>query len=87
MDLYLAGLLERPLYDSLLGPTFNCIIGDAFARLRCGDRFFYDLGVDPVVQFTKEQLRQIKRVSLARYVMFDREAWNSNMVAILSGQH
>ncbi len=53
VDLYVGGLMELPLNDSLLGPTFICVIGDTFARLRCGDRFFYDLGVDPVVQLSR----------------------------------
>ena len=26
-----------------MGPVFKCIIGDTFARLKLGDRFFYDL--------------------------------------------
>ena len=29
--------------DSLYGPTFLCLINDQFARLRRGDRYFYDL--------------------------------------------
>ncbi len=33
VDLFVGGLLERPLNDSFLGPTFVCIIGDTFARL------------------------------------------------------
>ena len=32
VDLYVGGILERPHGDSLLGPTFKCIVGDTFAR-------------------------------------------------------
>jgi len=35
-------------------------------RLRCGDRFFYDLGVDPVVRLSQAQLREVRKVSMAR---------------------
>ena len=34
VDLFVGGILERPVSDSPLnvGPTFICIIGDTFAR-------------------------------------------------------
>ena len=51
IDLYVGGFLERPHGDSILGPTFKCIIGDQFARLKLGDRFFYDLGKFEVKAF------------------------------------
>ena len=38
VDLYIGGTIERPLEGSLLGPTFQCIVGDQFRRLRLGDR-------------------------------------------------
>ena len=41
IDLWLAGLAEIPQNGALLGPTFSAILGDQFARLRDGDRFFY----------------------------------------------
>ena len=38
-------MLETPEYQgSYVGRTFLCLIGDTFARLKKGDRFFYDLG-------------------------------------------
>ena len=39
-------VLEQPSRSSkaLVGDTFLCLIGDQFARLKLGDRYFYDLG-------------------------------------------
>lgn len=35
--------LEEPYNGAIVGATFLCLIGDQFARLRLGDRYFYDL--------------------------------------------
>lgn len=43
VDLFVGGMLETPVNDALVGPTFVCIIGDQFVRLKKADRFFYDL--------------------------------------------
>ena len=47
IDLFIGGIYEDPIPGALVGRTFNCIIGDQFARLKKGDRFFYDLGGQP----------------------------------------
>jgi peroxidase len=44
VDLYIAGVSERPAKGAVVGPTFQCIIADQFLRLKRGDRYFYDLG-------------------------------------------
>ena len=54
IDLFVGGFLEHPHQDSLIGPVFKCIIGDQFARLKIGDRFFYDLGVDTNTMFNQQ---------------------------------
>ena len=42
VDLYIGGVSERPVDDSILGPTFLCLIGDQMARLRRGDRLYFE---------------------------------------------
>ena len=34
IDVFIGGILEPPVNGSLLGPTFLCIIGDQFQRIR-----------------------------------------------------
>merc|ERR1712226_747795 len=68
VDLYLGGFLESAHEDSILGPVFKCIIGDQFARLKKGDRFFYDLNVDRNVAFSLQQLDEVRKTSLARII-------------------
>ena len=65
IDLYVGGFLERKHRDSILGPTFKCIIADTFARLKIGDRFFYDLDQNGT-KFTPEQLNELRKTSMAR---------------------
>uniref|UniRef100_A0A1I8BNY5 ShKT domain-containing protein n=1 Tax=Meloidogyne hapla TaxID=6305 RepID=A0A1I8BNY5_MELHA len=61
VDLYVGGLLEAPIDNSLLGPTFSCIIADQFRRLRDADRFFY---LNPGV-FTQSQVKSIQQTTLS----------------------
>merc|ERR1712055_1242319 len=68
IDLYLGGFLEAAHEDSILGPVFKCIIGDQFARLKKGDKFFHDLGVDQRRAFTLAQLDEIRKTSMARII-------------------
>ena len=42
IDLFVGMIMETPKYDALVGDTFLCLIGDTFARVKYGDRFFYD---------------------------------------------
>jgi len=66
IDLFVGGIIEKPHKDGLVGPTFKCIIGDQFTRLRRGDRFFYEHGFDRRTRFTPEQLDEIRKTSMAR---------------------
>ena len=42
IDLYTGALAEIPKSDSIVGPTFTCLIGEQFKRLQQGDTFWYE---------------------------------------------
>ncbi|XP_063974115.1 peroxidase-like isoform X2 [Diachasmimorpha longicaudata] len=67
VDLIVGGMVERPADDSILGPTFRCLLAEQFARTRWTDRYFYDSMAQPH-PFTNEQLTQIRRTTLARVI-------------------
>ncbi|XP_042871401.1 peroxidase-like [Penaeus japonicus] len=69
IDLFIGGIAERPSAGSLLGHTFLCIVGDQFARLRLGDRFYYENG-GLESSFSELQLQEIRKTTLSR-VMCD----------------
>ncbi|XP_023331177.1 peroxidase [Eurytemora carolleeae] len=66
IDLFVGGVLEEPHRNSLLGPTFKCIVGDQFLRLKRGDRFFYEN--EHKDGFSFEQVNELRKVSLARII-------------------
>ena len=43
IDLFVGMVMETPSGDALVGDTFLCLISDTFARVKYGDRYFYDL--------------------------------------------
>ncbi|KAK0173176.1 hypothetical protein PV328_006414 [Microctonus aethiopoides] len=65
IDLFSAGLSEKPVLGGLVGPTFACIIAQQFSNLRKGDRFWYENDLSPSA-FTPEQLDQIRRIKFAQ---------------------
>lgn len=52
IELYVGGILENAVDDAIVGPTFQCLIGEAFYRYKYGDRFFYE-HKNVMGQFTK----------------------------------
>ncbi|XP_058812587.1 chorion peroxidase-like isoform X2 [Topomyia yanbarensis] len=66
VDLYVGGILESPVQGGIVGKTFAEIISDQFSRLKRGDRYFYSNGLrSNPGHFTKLQLEQLQRVTLA----------------------
>ncbi|CAB3223593.1 unnamed protein product [Arctia plantaginis] len=65
IDLFTAGMAERPVVGGLVGPTFACIIAQQFSNLRKGDRFWYENGGFDS-SLTPAQLQQIRRISFAQ---------------------
>lgn len=65
IDLFTGGMSEFPLDGAQVGPTFACIIGRQFEKLRSGDRFWFENSDGPQT-FTPPQLDSIRQVTLAR---------------------
>lgn len=59
VDLYIAGMAERPISGSRLGPTFSCIVGGQFYAMKYGDRYWYEHG-GQAGSFTGAQLANIR---------------------------
>ena len=64
IDLFVGGLAENHVDDASVGRTFRCILGRQFRELQRGDRFWYETHG----QFTPRQLKEIKKVTLAKVV-------------------
>ncbi|XP_043197847.1 peroxidase-like [Amphibalanus amphitrite] len=65
IDLYIGGVSEKKVPGALVGPAFQCIIGEQFFATRYGDRYFYDNG-DMPHSLTFTQVREIQKASWAR---------------------
>ncbi|TRY61661.1 hypothetical protein TCAL_04392 [Tigriopus californicus] len=67
IDLFTGGLAEVPSKGAVVGPTFACLIGRQMFYYKSGDRYWYENDIPPS-SFTKEQLNEIRKVSLARII-------------------
>ena len=67
IDLFTGGLSEVPLKGALVGPTFACVIGIQFQKLKKCDRFWYETS-DAAVRFTESQLTELRKVTLAKII-------------------
>ncbi|KAL1122797.1 hypothetical protein AAG570_003123 [Ranatra chinensis] len=64
IDLFPGGMSESPLPGGVIGPTFACIVGQQFRKIRKCDRFWYENG-NEFTRFTPTQLAEIRKVTLA----------------------
>ncbi|MCA9061457.1 MAG: peroxidase [Planctomycetaceae bacterium] len=71
IDLWVGGLAEDHLPESSMGATFTAIIADQFARLRAGDRYWYQN------IFSGDQLQAIENTRLSDVIVR-----NSNIVEL-----
>ena len=44
VDIFAGGMSERLVPGGMVGPTFACILGRQFRKLKVGDRFWYENG-------------------------------------------
>lgn len=65
VDLWSAGVSERRIQGAAVGPVFACIIARQFSNSKRGDRFWYENANMPS-SFSAKQLREIKKISLAK---------------------
>uniref|UniRef100_A0A1I8PRJ4 Chorion peroxidase n=1 Tax=Stomoxys calcitrans TaxID=35570 RepID=A0A1I8PRJ4_STOCA len=69
VDLWIGGLLEKPIEGGIVGATLAEIIADQFSRFKVGDRYFYEYNrkINPGA-FTMDQLHEIRKVTMARLI-------------------
>ena len=65
--MFTGGLAEIPLRGAIVGPTFACLLATQFHYLKKGDRHWYENDLPPST-FTKDQLREIRKATLARII-------------------
>ncbi|KAL0130042.1 hypothetical protein PUN28_001968 [Cardiocondyla obscurior] len=84
IDLVTGALSEAPISDSVLGPTFLCLLGETFRNIRLGDRYWYENGNTPG-SFTMKQLEEIRKSTMAQILCRngDRLQWMQPRAFIL----
>lgn len=64
IELFVGGLLERPIEGAAVGPTFVCLLREQLIKLRNTDRFWYENDLPPS-SLRPDQITEIRKVSLA----------------------
>nr|XP_050845727.1 peroxidasin-like isoform X1 [Vespula vulgaris] len=65
IDLVTGILSEAPVTNSVLGPTFLCLLGRTFRNVRLGDRYWYENANTPG-SFMIKQLEEIRKSTMAQ---------------------
>ncbi|CAK9296965.1 unnamed protein product [Gordionus sp. m RMFG-2023] len=81
VDLFPGGISEYHADGAEIGPTFACLLGDQFFRLRFGDRFWYEnANRSDVIEhaFLPAQLQELRKASLAKVL-----CQNSDSITII----
>ncbi|KAG7190439.1 hypothetical protein KM043_006544 [Ampulex compressa] len=84
IDLVTGALSEAPVTDSVLGPTFLCLMGHTFRNARLGDRYWYENANSPG-SLTIDQLEEIRKSTMAQILCNsgDRLKWMQPRAFIL----
>lgn len=64
IDLFVGGVLEKPLPGAIVGETFGYLLRKQFSLLKKSDRFWYENDLPPS-SLTTEQLSEIKKITVA----------------------
>ena len=67
IDLFSGGISENPLHGGSVGPTFGCLIGEQFSKLKKCDRFWFETS-NPFIRFSEKQLAEIRKTLLSEIV-------------------
>lgn len=68
IDLWTGLVSEYPLPDGVLGPTSAYILARGFRDWKYGDRWWFENGHDEKIRLSLDQIREIKKTSLARII-------------------
>ena len=78
IDLFSSGVSEEPVKGGIFGPTFACLIANQFRKLKRCDRFWYETG-DEGINFTKEQLVDIRKMTLSALMCRNFDIWEMSV--------
>ena len=83
------GLAEKPASGAVVGPTFQCLIGEQFRRAKFGDRFFFTHRTSEALKtpgFNNRQLNNLKGRRLGDILCDNTEFEMSKQNVFLQGK-